>query len=422
MNHLSITNIKKSKEARHLMSNFIWLLLLQLASYFMPLFVMPYLAKTIGVWGYGKIAFASAVILWVQTFTDWGFNYTSTRDVARVRDNTEQISRIFSETLWTRSLMAIMSLILLFILINFIPKFKENSLVLLVSYLLIPGHILCSDWFFQGMERMRYVTIINVIAKLVFTIAVFLFIHTKSQYYFQPLLLSFGYLTAGLISIYIIVYKWKIQIYKPCWYSIKKRLYYSKDVFLNELMPNLYNSFSIVLLGFWNGPDANGKLDAGVKFNAIGIQINSVISRSFFPLLSRKSYYHKYLITVQLLSSFSLSILTIIFAPFLIHIFFTPEFDSAIPAVRILAVSLIFTSLSNIYGTNYLIIHGYEKVLRNITIVASILGFALAFPLIYYWSFIGAALTITITRAMLGLSICIKSMIIKRRKTKIILN
>jgi len=54
-----------------------------------------------------------------------------------------------------------------------------------------------------------------------------------------------------------------------------------------------------------------------------------------------------------------------------------------------------------------MIIKGYERELRNITIVGSLVGFLIAWPLIYYFSFIGAALTVTLTRVLLGISIMI---------------
>ena len=60
-----------------------------------------------------------------------------------------------------------------------------------------------------------------------------------------------------------------------------------------------------------------------------------------------------------------------------------------------------------------MIIQGYERQLRNITIISSLIGFALSFPLIYYFDFIGAAITITVTRALLGISIMQKAKFIK---------
>lgn len=84
-----IIEIKKqlnsSNDGKTVFANFGYLTLLQIAGYVFPLISMPYLARVIGTDGFGKIAFASAVVVWFQTVTDWGFNLTATRDVAQHR-------------------------------------------------------------------------------------------------------------------------------------------------------------------------------------------------------------------------------------------------------------------------------------------------------------------------------------------------
>jgi PST family polysaccharide transporter len=188
----------------------------------------------------------------------------------------------------------------------------------------------------------------------------------------------------------------------------------STDVFINQLFPNLYNSFSVLLLGFWGGAFANGIFDAGSKFITISQQLLMVVSRTFFPYLSRNIKNHKIYAKLNLILSVSLAILLFVLAPFIIHLFFTFEFVKAIIVLRILSISIIFLALSNIFGTNYMIIQRHERSLRNITISSSIIGFIITWPLIYYNSYLGAALTIVITRGILGLSITYKATQIKK--------
>lgn len=413
-----VKEIKGSKDARTLISNFGYLSLLQVAGYVFPLITIPYLAKVIGVDSFGKIAFASAVVVWFQTIADWGFNFTATRDVAKNRDDQEKVSEIFSNVLWARMLLAVFSFVLLYIAILFIPEFKENKTILLITFLLIPGHILYPDWFFQAIEKMKYITIFNLLSKLLFTILIFVFIKKKSDFILQPLFTTLGYIVSGVIAMYLITVKWKIKIKPPRIKDILKTIKGSTDVFINNITPNLYNSFSIVLLGFWGGPVANGLLDASRKFTSIAHQFVNIISRTFFPFLSRKIGKHTVFAKIYLTIAVLLSLALFIFASFLIKLFFTSEFYDAIVVLRIAAISIFMIALSKVYGANYMLIEGYEKELRNITIISSLIGFAISFPLIYLYGYIGAAITITLTQSILGLSIANKGMKIKRNKEK----
>src|SRR5690606_21600902 len=135
--------------------------------------------------------------------------------------------------------------------------------------------------------------------------------------------------------------------------------------------------------------------------------------------LSRRSGKHNIFIKINLSVSIATAITLLCLAPIIIKLFFTQEFYQAIPVLQIMSVSIVFLALSNAYGLNYMIIQGYEKELRNITFLVSIMGFALSFPLIYFYDFIGAAVTITLTRGVLGLIIMYRARTIMKYKVAI---
>ena len=414
-----LSRIKKSKDGRTLVANFGYLSLLQIAGYIFPLITMPYLARVIGVDGFGKIAFASAVVVWFQTITDWGFNYTATRDVAKNRENKEKVSEIFSNVLWARCLLMIVSFLLLFLTILIVPIFKENYAIILVTFLLVPGYIMFPDWFFQAMERMKYITILNLLSKLLFTIAVFIFIKNKNDFILQPLFTTLGYIVSGMISMYVILYKWHIKIKRPEFYSILSTIKGSADVFINNIMPNLYNSFSVMLLGFFGGPVSNGLLDAGSKFVNISQQFMNIISRTFFPFLSRRIDKHSSFAKLSIYISLVISLLLFITAPWLIKLFFTDEFKNSVLLLQIMSISVFLITTRNVYGINYMIIEGFEKQLRNLISIGSIIGFILSFPLIYYFNHIGAAINITLTQAIMCLLVTYQAKRIIKSKNQI---
>lgn len=396
--------LKQSKDGRTLVANFGYLSLLQVASYVFPLITMPYLARVIGAEGFGKIAFAAAIMVWFQTIADWGFNYTATRDVAKNRDDKEKVSEIFSNVLWARILLMLVSFCLLCVCVLIIPKLRENADVIMISFLMIPGHIMFPDWFFQAMERMKYITILNIVSKTLFTVAIFLFIKERQDYILQPLFTSLGFVISGIIAMYYILVKWKVRLRISSFKTVLRTIKSSTDVFINNLIPNLYNAFSIVLLGFIGGNVANGLYDAGVKFTNIAQQFLLILSRTFFPFLSRRIDKHSIYARLNISSSILLAVVLWLLAPVLVKIFYTNEFFYAIKVIRISSISLIFLAMGNVYGLNYLLLIDKEKQLRNITLVASLIGFVLSFPLIHKYQVIGVALVVTITRGILGIA------------------
>ena len=157
-----------------------------------------------------------------------------------------------------------------------------------------------------------------------------------------------------------------------------------------------------MLLGVYSTPQQNGIYDAGKKFTTLIQNFMNIFTRVFFPYFSRKSQGYRLYAISSILLSVLLVILLIIFAPILINVFFGSEFVESIVVLRITSISLIFLMMSSVFGVNYLLVNGHDKILRNITIISSIIGFLLAFPLVKYFAAIGVAVVYTFTSALIG--------------------
>lgn len=416
INFDSIIKKIRKNHIRKLLENFFSLSLLQISGYVFPIFTLPYLANVLGIEKFGLVAFSSAIIIYFQTIVDYGFNFTATRDIAKNKRNYSILSDIYSRVLWSKFLLLLISLLLLILLLIFIPQLNNIRALLLISFLILPGHILFTDWLFQGLEEMKFITILNVISKSVFTFSVFIFIKSESDYLLQPLFLAIGLFVSGLATQFIIKRKYNIIIKKASLKSIITTIKGSTDVFINQLFPNLYNSFSILLLGYFGGVQSNGIFEAAAKFVNFSQQFTIVISRTFFPYLSRNIEKHSVFSKINILISAIISITLFLLAPYLINTFFNKDYYPAILVLRILSISIIFLSLISTFGTNYLILQKHERLLRNITMFVSIFGFFISWPLIYYYNVIGAAVTILTTRAVFGLSIVVAARQIIKKK------
>lgn len=397
----------KSKDGKTLISNFISLSLLQIAGYVFPLITLPYLSRVIGVKHFGEIAFANTIIIYFQTFVDYGFIFSSVRDIAKHKTDNIEISRIFSTTMYARLILTVISFLFLSILIIHVPFLYDMKKVLFFTFLIVPGHALFADWLFQGIEKMKYITLFNLLIKAIFTACIFIFIKENSDYYLHPLFNALGYFFSGLLSL-LIIRKLNIHFIKIPLRNIIYSIKSNTDLFINQLFPNLYNSLSTLFLGIFHGNEANGIFDAGYRFSGTFQQFFNIISRTCFPFLSRKNTKHEIYVKIIIPTSIIASFLLLFFAPSIIHIFYTEEFYNGIYVLQILSISIFFLAVSNTFGTNYLIIKGYEKELRQATMQASLISFILAIPLVYFYSYIGVAIIISFARGLIALLIYIQ--------------
>lgn len=397
----------KGKNAKSLIENFTSLSVLQLVEYIFPLLTLPYLARVIGVEKFGALAFATAVIAYFIAIVDYGFNYTAVRDISKQKEDSYAVSIIYSNILFARLVLMLISFFLLVILILTVPIFRDNKLILLFTFLQIPAKTMLPDWFFQGMEKMKFITIRSTLAKLIFTVLVFVVIRKEEDYIYHPLLLFFGLFISGLSAQYYIFKSFNIKLIVPKYRELYNTVRDGWDMFLSIFFPNIYSNFSGILLQAYGGNYANGIFDAGRKFIAISQKITNVISRTFYPFLARRMDKHIFFQKISFTISLIISVVLFVGADFFIHIFYTKAFDDAVFVLRILSVSIVFMFLVTTYGTNYLVLINKERILKIVTVICSLFGLLLSWIAVIYLSFIGAALTLLIVRATMGTTIWI---------------
>ncbi|MBR8759093.1 flippase [Porphyromonas levii] len=390
-----VNRVRRSQDARALVENFISLSILKALAFVLPLVTLPYLSRVIGVARFGDIAFASSIIVYFMTITDYGFNYTATRDLSKNRTNLEYVRHLFWNVLYTKMVLLTISVVIFAVLVEAIPFLREYRLLLWLTFLTVPSYMLFPEWFFQGIEKMRYITIVNVISKVVFTALIFLLIRQESDYVLHPALNAFGFLVAGVVSQVIILRKYKVYPVRFSWRDVKQTLRSGWDVFLSLIAPNLYTNMSTVFLQTFHGSTGAGLFSSGRTFVDISDQFAMVLSRVFFPFLSRRPDKHKVYKNISFMINVAMAITLFLSADLLINIFYTEEFRASANVLRIMAICPLFLYLMNAYGTNYLVVVGEDKLYRKIVMWCSILGLPVAYFFAKEFGYIGAAWTFT---------------------------
>jgi PST family polysaccharide transporter len=206
-----IIKVKTNADVKVLVTNFISLSILQLLNLLLPLITLPYLVKVIGAEKFGVIAFASSLIVYFQAITDYGFSLSGTRQISHNRAVNSELSKIFSRIISIKMFFMIVSFIIFLIIISLFEKFQNDKAVFLLSFISLIGNVFFPEWFFQGIEKMKFITFFNFVSKMLFTISLFIFITEKTDYIFVPLITSLGFLIAGLVAFFYAIIKFNLN-------------------------------------------------------------------------------------------------------------------------------------------------------------------------------------------------------------------
>lgn len=352
-------NVLKNKI---LIENFTFLSVLQVSNLILFLITIPYLFRVLGSMKYGLIVFAQTIVYYLTIFTNFGFNLTATRDISVNRSDRGKVSEIVSSVLTLKLLFFVLSLGLMYLLTLLIPGFKEHRLLYILSMCACLSEALFPVWYFQGIEKMKYITMINVTTRVLATILIFIIITRAELYYMYPFLLGIGTLSGAFVALVIVFRKHRVsfRIQKP---EILKR-YLSENMlyFFSNVSTQIYINANKIIIGSFLGMVQVAYYDVADKvINIIKVPY-SITGQTLFPKVARDRNvrFLKRIMLYTLIFSLIAITAVFVFSGPIISFFSGSLNTNSINILRILSISLLPITVSIFYGDLLLINFGLK--------------------------------------------------------------
>lgn len=390
-----------NSDLKRLFDNFLSLSLLKVCNLLLPLVTLPYLINTLSVEKYGVIVLSLSIAMYFQTFIEYGFNLSATREIAKSRSSKNKLEFIYSKVMLSKLILLSISTLLLYSALYFFPAFYESKRTYSLISLILIGYALFPEWFFRGMERMRYIALLDFCIKISFTICVFSFIKDEKDVWLYPTMLGCALIIVSIISHLIIAISFGVRFKYIRIKTVYRNLKKSFPLFVNQFFPNLYNNTTTFLVGIILGSYAVGVFGAIKQVVTTLNVFNSVSTTVLYPYLNRnKHHFSKYAILY-------LSLLTFITMAFIslsgvVISYLDIDRESSSLVYSILAIGVLFIGVYSVFSTNYLLTYNKDKLVMKITSYTSIVGFLSSYPLITSFGLIGAALNVFLCQVTLG--------------------
>lgn len=376
----------KASANKSLISNFSYISILQLFNLILPLITYPYLIRTLGKDNYGLIVFAQAFVGYLLILVGYGFNVSATKDVSVYRDNREMLTEIVSSVLIIKGVLFALSLLFLTVLLEFLPQASSNHLLFYLTLWVCLYEFIFPVWYFQGIERMKYITYLTLLSRMFFLSMIFVFIKNENDYLLMPIINGIGAIVAGLISLYIIFYKHQIKFKWQPTRILFRYIKNSTPIFLSNLSIRLYVSTNKVIIGMFLSMGEVAYYDLAEKIVSILKLPQTIISQTLFPKISkdRNINFIKKAFKYSIILNIVILIITLILSDYFISFLGGSELGPAVVILNILIISVPIIAMSNIFGVQILIPFGKVKFYSFIVILS---GFIYLFELLLIWLF-----------------------------------
>ena len=406
-----------------LASNFTSLTILQISNYLFPIILLPYLVRVLGVEKYGLISFAIAFHAYFITLCEYGFNLSGTKFISVNRDSIEKLSTAFSAIVLIKFLLFILSFIILLTVVFTFNRFTNEWQVYILGSGFILGNVLFPLWFFQGMEKMKYISFIQIVIRFFFTVSVFLFVVSENDYLLYVLLLSLSRILVGILGLVAAIVRFKIAFKISKLESVRFHLKDGWNIFLSMISINVYTTSNTFILGLFAPDVVVGYFAAADKLRRALQGITTVISQTVYPHgnnLLRDSFekfssFMKKLLAVQSVIGLSISIALFFFSELLVQLVLGNSFNDSVLILKILSPLPFLIALSNVFGIQIMLSLGLDKQVNKILFAAAVIHIIILFILIPNFYAIGASISMGITEGFVTLAM----FIFVFRKTKV---
>lgn len=392
------------------MSNFISLSGVRVAGFIFPLITLPYLVRVLGPEKYGLVCFAQALALYFVIFTDYGFNLSATREISINRNDIKKVSSIFWSVLSIKFILLLLSFAVFAAITLSFEKFSQDKNVYFYAFGVVLGQVLFPLWFFQGMEKMKYIAGLNILTKMIFTVAIFIFIRQEDDYAWLPLLYSLGFVISGSLGLWIAIHYFKIRFIIPSKAEIFNQFKEGWHVFVSTIAISLYTTSNTFILGIFTNNTIVGYYSAADKIIKAVLQVLLYpLSQTMYPHVGNLAQQSKAnalqfirkVMKIVISGTFVLSAGLFIFAEPLCNIVLGKEYVSSIIVLRILAFIPFAVALSNAFGVQIMLNFDLKKHFTNILIIAGCFNIIICVVLVLLYGLIGVSSAVLITEVLI---------------------
>lgn len=349
------------------------------------LFTMPYVNRVLGAESLGKVEYIYSVISYFVLFSALGIPMYGIREIAKIRDNEAERTKLVVELLAILGLTTVISYIFIFGIVINLSHFRESqNLIILMSTIILFGN-LGVEWFYQGMENQLYITIRYIIIRLFTLILLFVLVKSSEDYIYYGFIVVLTIVGGNLFNILYLRKHINLTLVNFKQLQIKRHIKPILTIFVATVSVSIYLQLDNIMLGSIAGEKAVGYYAVANKLIRFVILFITTLGAVMLPRLSNlittdKSLYLQYAqksINYILIIAIPFTLLFILMAEDFTLLMAGEEFLPSVLTMQILSPVIIIVGIAYFIGFLILYPQGKEKIYTIATIFSAGLSIVL---------------------------------------------
>lgn len=382
--------------------NAVALYAVQMLSYAMPLITLPYLARVLEPSHLGLVAFGQSFAGWLSVVGEYGFGYSATRSIARVRERKEAVAGIVMSTMGAKALLTGGMILATLVAIPTLEVFRAEPALAWWSLLIAVAWTIMPVWYFQAIERTWFTALVDGIARIGQLAGIFLFVRSPQDAWIA--LAAQGLCSALSAVVQLAVMYRNVPFRMPTFALSWVALKVSWNLFLNRASDSLYTSSGSLLLGVMTNPVQVAHFANGDKLVRPAISIIWPITQALYPRISHlmrhdaNSAMRLSRIALMVTTGMGLAgmLLTIVLAPWVVHLLFGHQYEATIPVLQVMALLMPIVGFGASLSVQYMYPRRMEREVMHSTLTAGVIYVLSAIVLTHRYGALGMAVAVVL--------------------------
>jgi PST family polysaccharide transporter len=275
--------IIKIKNNKLILENYFFMTLLQFLNSLFYLIIYPFVIRKLGIENYGIYVFSLSIVTYFIVIISFGFDLPSVNKISKNSENFELKSRIVSEVLTSKIYLFFASSIIFLILLFTFKSLELNSSLLLIVYLQSILTVLVPTWYFQGIQKMKVVTYIQIIFKILSLPFIILFIKIPDDLILFSSIITLSVVFSGVTIFGYIIYVEKLRISFMPFINVKNCIKESIPFFWSTSTSIVRQQSTNVIIGIFIGMKGVAYYDLASKLILLPQSLATSINSALFP-------------------------------------------------------------------------------------------------------------------------------------------
>ncbi len=260
----------------------------QALNFILPLIIIPFVLKKIGVEKYGIIVIFQATTNYLGLLIDYSFNIVQVRNIVGVISDIKTTKKQLVDALTFRLYLALLACILVFILALINPFDGFTHKLYLAFFIWIIGQCIIFSWFLQASNSLVIYSILSFVSKLLYAIQIWIFVNNPADYENICLFWATSNFLLGLGIIFYIqkLYKFTFSDFNTINFNLlkfKNSLIEGKDVFVSNSLNGISINTNVFILNLFVGHEIVGQYSIIEKLGLIVKHFITVFHQVTFP-------------------------------------------------------------------------------------------------------------------------------------------